>query len=220
MRPRSDYTEITVMAGPCRGAESDLPTPPEPGAGGGNVEVTVVAGPDLLPTRVVAADQGTVWAETTEPQGSGEPPCPPDLDLLGMIGEGAMGQVLLARDRALRRRVAYKRLRAELTQQREIAHRLLAEAQITAQLDHPNVVPLYFLEQGQGQTLGYVMKLVEGETLVALIEEARRAVASGRTLAPALRRETLLDHFLKVCDAVAFAHRLRGKELTPKPVQG
>ena len=206
MRPRSDYTEITVMAGPRRGEGPDLPTPPEPGVGGGNVEVTVVAGPDFLPTRVVPADQGTVRAETTEPQDSGEPPCPPDLDLLGMIGEGAMGQVLLARDRALRRRVAYKRLRAELTQQREIAHRLLAEAQITAQLDHPNVVPLYFLEQGQGQTLGYVMKLVEGETLAALIEQARRAVGSGRPLAPALRRESLLEHFLKVCDAVAFAH--------------
>ena len=77
MRPRSNYTEITVMAGPRRGEGPDLPTPPEPGVGGGNVEVTVVAGPDFLPTRVVPADQGTVRAETTEPQDSGEPPCPP-----------------------------------------------------------------------------------------------------------------------------------------------
>ncbi len=201
-----DQPEKTVVASPRQGPQRD-PLPSGPAASAGDdVEVTVLA--DLGPqgTVVRAAQRCPGLADTASlPQAQG-PACPQGLDLLGTIGEGAMGQVLLARDRILRRKVAFKRLRAELRQEPEIAQRLLAEAQITAQLDHPNVVPLHSLVQDHARPLGYVMKLVEGETLAALIEQARAAVGVGRPLSPALRRESLLEHFLKVCDAVAFAH--------------
>lgn len=131
---------------------------------------------------------------------------PSSLDLLERIGSGSMGEVLLGRDRILWRKVAYKRLHSELRCDPDMVQRLLAEAQITAQLDHPNVVPLHTLELEDHQPAGYVMKLVEGKTLAELIDEASAMANAEAPLPSSLRRATLIEHFLKVCDAMAFAH--------------
>ena len=53
----------------------------------------------------------------------------------------------------------------------EVAGRFLDEAQITAQLDHPNIVTVYALESRPDGTKGYAMKLVQGKELAKLIEE-------------------------------------------------
>ena len=123
---------------------------------------------------------------------------------LGLVGEGAMGRVLLARDKVLRRKVAYKLLHQRALGNPRTAWRFLTEAQITAQLDHPNVIPLYALEQTRQASLAYAMKLIQGQTLKEVVAAHR-----DKPVGAAKARERLaerLEIFLRVCDGVEYAH--------------
>jgi serine/threonine protein kinase len=115
------------------------------------------------------------------------------------FGEGAMGQVFLAKDRYLLRKVALKKLLPHIAQNPAALGRFLREAQITAQLDHPSVVPVYTLEEAWDQTPAYAMKLVRGDTLKEQIQRVK-AQPNPNQLRP------LLEQFLKVCDTLAYAH--------------
>jgi serine/threonine-protein kinase len=119
----------------------------------------------------------------------------------GVIGRGGMGEVHRVYDRNIRRFAALKVLDRELAGQEQSRRRFLAEAQITGQLEHPNIVPVYDLElTPDGSPKHFTMKLVDGVTLTELI--TRERVAS-RTEADVWE---LLQIFLKVCDAIAYAH--------------
>jgi len=125
-------------------------------------------------------------------------------ELLGEVGGGAVGVVHVARDRELERKVAVKQLRPDIDLDSGPAvRRFLSEAQITAQLNHPNIVPVYGLALGD-QAASYAMKLVDGRTLGEVIHAAR----STRDDPQASRSQQveLLEIFIKVCDAVSFAH--------------
>lgn len=126
--------------------------------------------------------------------------------LLGRINAGAMGEIQLAKDRDLRRKVAYKQLLAGIEAMPGLTQRFLLEAQVMAQLDHPNVVPVYTLEQVADGRLAYAMKWVQGQTLAELFKEAWTCVKARRVPPTELSRETLLEHFLKICDAMSYAH--------------
>jgi len=67
-----------------------------------------------------------------------------------LLGEGGMGSVYVAHDRGLGRIVALKRLREDNAKERGAMRRFVLEAQIGAQLEHPNIVPLYSFEQSEG----------------------------------------------------------------------
>ncbi|MBF2052661.1 MAG: protein kinase [Candidatus Sericytochromatia bacterium] len=125
--------------------------------------------------------------------------------VLSKLGEGAMGMVHLVRDLHLEREVAFKQLIGASGSQSEAVRRFLGEVQITAQLSHPSIVPVYSLEQTD-KGLGYTMKQVQGDTFKELIQAARAAVSAGTRRPPHLSRQTLIAHFLKVCDALAYAH--------------
>lgn len=108
------------------------------------------------------------------------------------IGRGGMGHVYRAFDRELERDVALKVLaRAELDPR--AMERLKREARIAARLEHPGIVPVYDVGALDDGRPYYVMKLVSGARLDQLI-------ASQAT------RDERLDVFLKICDAVAYAH--------------
>ena len=85
---------------------------------------------------------------------------------LGVIGEGGMGEVRLAKDTQLLRKVAVKALKKEAATPAALSY-FLREAQITAQLDHPNIVPIYTVKQPEKgeQNVSFVMKLIKGKTL-------------------------------------------------------
>jgi serine/threonine-protein kinase len=121
---------------------------------------------------------------------------------VGNVGEGAMGTVHLVQDQQLHRTIAYKEMSEDIAQQPALASKFLAEAQITAQLEHPNIVPVYALE---GQA-AYTMKLIRGRTVEDLINETRKLLKKGRPLDEDHALEARLDLFLKVCDAMAFSH--------------
>jgi serine/threonine-protein kinase len=120
---------------------------------------------------------------------------------LGLLGRGAMGEVHVVRDEDLRRKVAFKRMVPEVIESSELAARFFSEAQITAQLDHPHIVPIYGLEIDADGSLGYTMKLVHGRTLSEVLADARKR--SGDASEHLAGR---LELFLKVSDAMSFAH--------------
>jgi serine/threonine protein kinase len=84
--------------------------------------------------------------------------------LLELLGRGAMGEVWLAEDLQLPRRVAVKLLPRHLSEDAEAVERLLREARAAATVDHPNVVTVHEAGLVDGQPY-LVMQRVEGETL-------------------------------------------------------
>ena len=126
--------------------------------------------------------------------------------MLGTAGAGGMGTVHIARDTELLRRVALKQLNANADANVSARTRFLREAQITAQLDHPNIVPVYALEVSPDGKPAYTMKFVEGRTFHALLNEARDFFAGGQWPDENRSLAQRLEHFLKVCDAIAYAH--------------
>jgi serine/threonine protein kinase len=126
--------------------------------------------------------------------------------IMGTAGKGGMGTVHIAKDTELLRRVALKQLNAEVETNAGARSRFLREVQITAQLDHPNIVPVYALEIAPGGAPAYTMKFVEGTTFHALLNEAREIFENGETPDETRSLAARLEHFLKVCDAMAYAH--------------
>ena len=126
--------------------------------------------------------------------------------VLESIDEGAMGEILIARDNELGRTVAYKKIHQKLTDNPDFMRRFFMEAQITAQLQHPNIVPVYRLRVSD-KGVGYAMKLIQGETLKALIETAKTQLDKKGRTDEYHSLQALLDHFLKVCDALHYSHR-------------
>lgn len=125
---------------------------------------------------------------------------------LGTVGAGAMGEILLVRDQDLRRKVAYKKVNSGMTQNPKVVDRFFTEAQITAQLEHPNIVPIYSLEISPEGEIGYSMKLIQGKTFKELISEARLQYDQSGKVDEEHSLLTLLEHFLKVCDALHYSH--------------
>lgn len=115
------------------------------------------------------------------------------------VSRGGIGRIEAALDPIIGRRVAIKTLREELKEEEQVALQFGAEAQITGQLEHPNVVPIYDLgEDENGQFI--VMKLIEGKCFGDLIKEE---AAHGDQPA-ALQR--LIRIVLRLCDALSYAH--------------
>lgn len=127
-------------------------------------------------------------------------PQSPHLQLFPELGRGAMGRIHPARDRNLLRQVALKRLDKGLAKQPFYRDGFVAEAQITGQLEHPNIVPVHELAIGQNGVPYFTMKLVQGMSFAHWL--ALPAHALGTTE----RLEEGLAIVLKVCDAVAYAH--------------
>src|SRR5262249_41358347 len=103
-------------------------------------------------------------------------------------------------DTELHRTVAVKRLLARHAGNADISWRFLLEAEITARLEHPGVVPVYRLVQGADHQPAYAMRVVEGPTLGG----AHAALHAGPSDPVTFRR--LLQAFFQVCQTVAYAH--------------
>ncbi len=118
----------------------------------------------------------------------------------GRIARGGMSTVLRMRDRSLLRETALKRLDSDLAVRHEQILRFLLEAQITGQLDHPNIVPIHELGRDAEGAFYFTMKMVEGQTL------AERIAAEGERRLQPDRLAELLQILVKVCEALSFAH--------------
>src|SRR5215218_4935529 len=110
------------------------------------------------------------------------------------IGRGGMGIVYCAKDKRLKRNVAIKLLPPELAFRTDIRSRFLREAETAAQLSHPNIVPIYNVDE-QEQLVFFVMAYISGDNLAKRLHE--RGVLTVDETRKVLR---------EVADALAYAH--------------
>jgi serine/threonine-protein kinase len=127
-------------------------------------------------------------------------PVPPGWDIteLGLLGQGGMSRVFRVRDEALGREVALKVLKPDLMKQDEALETFVDEARITAQLDHPNVPPVYALANDRKRSTCFTMKVLEGQTFQQLLDRNKHGGIEALFAA--------LEVMVRVCDAVSFAH--------------
>jgi Serine/threonine protein kinase len=118
----------------------------------------------------------------------------PHYELDTEIGRGGMGVVYRAKDRRLKRTVAIKVLPPELAFRSEIKTRFLREAETAAQLNHPNIVDIYAVDEAEGIVF-FVMAYITGDNLAKRLHD-HGALSVDET------RRTLRD----VADALAYAH--------------
>src|SRR5437867_9103171 len=88
--------------------------------------------------------------------------------ILGFLGKGGMGEVYLAEDRVLNRKVALKFLSGEFIADSWAKRQLVKEAQAVAMLDHPNICAVYGFEEVDEYSF-IVMQYIEGRTLAQLV---------------------------------------------------
>jgi len=119
---------------------------------------------------------------------------------LDEINRGGMGVIYRAHDRLTHRDVAIKMVTPEMSDDPQLIARFLEEARYTAQLEHPNIVPVHELGLTPENALYFAMKKVEGESLADLLERLDKGAAAAWPLT------RLLAIFQKACDAIAFAH--------------
>jgi eukaryotic-like serine/threonine-protein kinase len=126
-------------------------------------------------------------------------------ELLHPLGRGGMGVVYLVRDRDLGREVAMKVLATDALSP-ALQTRMAQEAKFVAQLEHPGIVPIHDVGSLPDGRFYYVMKFVRGSRL--------------DTVATTEPLPSLLRIFLRVCDAVAFAHAsgILHRDLKPQNV--
>ncbi|MEO5568839.1 MAG: serine/threonine-protein kinase [Gemmatimonadaceae bacterium] len=87
------------------------------------------------------------------------------------LGRGGMGTVYLARDKRLDRAVALKVLPSDVASQSGLRERFIRETRIAAGFSHPNIVPVYSIEEGD-ELLAYAMAYVEGESLADRVKRS------------------------------------------------
>ena len=112
--------------------------------------------------------------------------------------KGGMGQILIAYDQFLKRRVALKELHQEVVGDLSIVQRFIGEAEVTAQLEHPGIVPVHTLGLNAGNPY-YTMKLIKGHTLQDAIKDYHRNPSKAGLIG-------LVRRLIAVCKTMSFAH--------------
>ena len=120
---------------------------------------------------------------------------------LDELGFGGIGNVMRARDNSIGRELAVKILREKHRNRPEVVQRFIEEAQIAGQLQHPGIVPIYEMGRSEDNRPFFTMKLINGETLKSVLQKAKN-----HRHPDSAQRQQLLNIFLQVCHAVAYAH--------------
>jgi serine/threonine-protein kinase len=195
--PRASLAALRVEPA----VRQDLESLPDP-----DVQRSVVALPPAPPTRSGPA----AGAVAGPPTSAYVPDAPAGVRYrrLRQHARGGLGEVFVALDEELHREVALKEIRDGYADEPDARARFLREAEVTGQLEHPGVVPVYGLGAYPDGRPFYAMRFVRGESMQAAIrrfhqaDEDPRRDPGERSLA--LRE--LLGRFVAVCNAVAFAH--------------
>lgn len=130
----------------------------------------------------------------------------PEYELLKILGEGGMGVVYDARQTSIDRNVAVKMLKPATAGNEKQRAKFLAEAVVTGDLDHPNIVPIYDVGANAQGALFYSMKKVQGTPWLKVIQ--KKSLSEN------------IDILMRIADAVGFAHA-RGivhRDLKPENV--
>jgi serine/threonine-protein kinase len=149
--------------------------------------------PELAPTQPgVTLDASPAWAGAVRAR----------YERLATLGRGGMGEVALAVDHAIQRRVAVKRVLPDRRGDPAL-QRLEEEARVIGQLEHPGIVPVHDVGVDEEGQHFLVMKLLQGETLETVIQRLR---ASDPSYAARFTHDVRLRIFRSVVQAVRYAH--------------
>jgi tRNA A-37 threonylcarbamoyl transferase component Bud32 len=119
-----------------------------------------------------------------------------------LLGEGGLGEVVGAHDHDIGRKVAIKRLRAEVRSPAALA-RFVDEIRTIGKLEHPNIIPIHDVGMDESGELYFVMKYVDGETLEDVIQ---KLAAGDREYHERYTFERRVEIFRALLEALAFAH--------------
>jgi eukaryotic-like serine/threonine-protein kinase len=114
-------------------------------------------------------------------------------EIIEQIGAGGMGEVFLARDTRLNRKVALKLLASHITDDQNRVSRFRQEAFATSALNHPNIVTIYEIGEWQGRDF-IATEFIDGVTLRTLLRKKKLGIGEG------------LDIILQIASALAAAH--------------
>jgi serine/threonine protein kinase/Tfp pilus assembly protein PilF len=114
--------------------------------------------------------------------------------ILEKLGEGGMGEVYLAEDLKLERKVAIKFLPQYMTSNKDNVERFEREAKAAAALNHPNIVTIYEIADVDNQTF-IVMEFIDGQSLRTKIENSFLGLGE------------ILDIINQICDGLSEAHK-------------
>ena len=161
--------------------------------------------PDNTARQPVAGGSDGASTRTARPLSSARRPTRTDLEAQGLkaiaeLGHGATGVVHQARERDLQRDVAIKIMDVSLAGDDTNTEEFIEEARLSAALEHPNILPVHRLGSREDGRPYFTMRLVEGRTLLDWIAEEKKR-RTGTEVSPGL-----LVAFLKICDAVSYAH--------------
>jgi serine/threonine-protein kinase len=192
--------EVVEVDGTIAASEGDLPA-------ASALQGTTAGRTTVLPRRHKSAVQGAVASLEERTR----------FERVRTLGQGAMGQVDLARDNDIRRTVAVKRVHAKVASP-DALMRFADEVRIVGQLEHPGIVPIYDVGRDEDGQVYLVMKHLHGETMEDVIAKLRAGEPGYRERFPVDAR---IHIFLGVLDAVRYAHA-RGivhRDLKPANVQ-
>ena len=142
----------------------------------------------------------------------------PPLEVLGKLGTGGSGEVCLAVDSILGRSVAVKFLHKGLRNRSDQLERMIREAQAAAQLEHPNIVPIYSIGLSPSYGVYFTMKRLRGDSLRHILSElALQNPAYTWRYTPSRR----LAIFIRICQGVSYAHSkgILHRDLKPENVR-
>lgn len=141
---------------------------------------------------------------------------------LEAFAEGGLGKIKKGKDKTLERQVAIKSLKKDFLNEESIVENFVAEAKLTAQLDHPAIAPLYGINTDSENGLHLAMKLINGITLRDYLDKVNinyklDGIAAYDERAGIVSR---LERFLKICEAVSYAHskNVLHRDLKPENV--
>jgi len=122
------------------------------------------------------------------------------------LARGGLGVVFVAEDKQLRREVALKQIRADRADVGAFRQKFNFEAEVTGQLEHPGIVPIYALGSDNRGRPFYAMRFIQGESLKEGIKtyHENSAKLSKHFDSPELRQ--LLRRFIDICNAIDYAH--------------
>jgi signal transduction histidine kinase/tRNA A-37 threonylcarbamoyl transferase component Bud32 len=163
--------------------------------------LAAIADPDIrrVLSQLPPADGGlSTTADHALPAGQRYTP-------VSLHATGGIGRIWLTHDNQLGRYVALKELRPEKAADPRVVARFVREVRITGQLEHPGIVPVYdLIQRPDDQQPCYVMRFIKGRTLGQALDAYHARQVAGEP--HSLDLLALLNAFVAVCNAVAYAH--------------
>ena len=126
---------------------------------------------------------------------------------MGKLGEGGMATVWKMKDTQLLRTVALKQLHQQKTGSTYEHENFIVEAQITAQLQHPGIVPIHDLQIDEDGGIYFTMREIKGQTLEDIIQSVHRvSTTQWETTYAGWNLRRLIGALESICQTVAYAH--------------